>query len=52
MYHLNENDINRLIRACELYKHETGSEYLVDEYNILINKLKTYREQNLPHESK
>jgi hypothetical protein len=51
MYHLNKNDINRLIRACELYKHETGSEYLVEEYQHLINKLKTYSEQNLPHES-
>jgi hypothetical protein len=51
MYHLNENDINRLIRACELYKHETGSEYLIDEYELLLNKLKTYCEQNLPNET-
>jgi hypothetical protein len=51
MYHLNVNDINRLIRACELYKEHTGSEYMVEEYHHLINKLKTYREQNLPHES-
>ncbi|UYA57637.1 hypothetical protein SCREM1_180 [Synechococcus phage S-CREM1] len=51
MYRLSEEDINRLIRACELYKHETGSEFLVEKYQILINKLKTYREQNLPHES-
>jgi hypothetical protein len=51
MYLLNANDINRLIRACELYKEETGSEYMVEEYQHLINKLKTYREQNLPHES-
>jgi hypothetical protein len=51
MYRLSESDINRLIRACELYKHETGSEFLVEEYQKLINKLKTYSEQNLPHES-
>lgn len=51
MYRLSDVDVNRLIRACELYKSETGSEFLVDEYDVLINKLKTYREQNLPHES-
>ena len=33
------------IRACELYQSRTGSEYMWDEYNALINKLKVYLEQ-------
>ena len=42
---LNEEDVTRLIRACELYQSRTGSEYMWDEYNALINKLKIYLEQ-------
>ena len=41
----NEDDVTRLIRACELYQSRTGSEYMWDEYNALINKLKVYLEQ-------
>jgi hypothetical protein len=42
---LKEEDIVRLILACELYKDTTGSEYIWDEYNELVGKLKTYLEQ-------
>jgi len=47
MYHLNCTDINRLIRACEVYKDFTGSEYMWEKYDDLIQKLKTYSNQNL-----
>ena len=42
---LNDSDITRLITACKLYQEKTGSEYMWDEYNDLINKLNTYKEQ-------
>ena len=42
---LNDSDITRLVKACQLYQEKTGSEYMWDEYNDLINKLKTYKEQ-------
>lgn len=42
---LKEEDITRLILACELYKNSTGSEYMWDQYNELVNRLKTYLEQ-------
>ena len=47
MYHLNEDDIARLVRACECYKDRTGSEYMWDVYDDLQDKLNLYREQNL-----
>ena len=47
MYHFNKNDIARLKRAVAFYADKTGSEYLWDEYHDLLNKLKTYEEQNL-----
>ena len=42
---LNDSDITRLITACKLYQEKTGSEYMWDEYNDLINKLNIYKEQ-------
>lgn len=48
MYSFKETDINRLIEACNLYKENTGSEYMWEEYDSLIGKLKTYLEQNFP----
>ena len=42
---LNDTDIYRLIKACQVYQDKTGSEYMWDEYNELIEKLKTYQEQ-------
>jgi len=47
MYHLNKTDIARLRRAVAYYADQTGSEYLWDQYHELLNKLKTYEEQNL-----
>jgi hypothetical protein len=43
---LNCTDVNRLVRACELYKDFTGSEFMWDEYDKLIRKLKTFGDQN------
>ncbi len=42
---LNDSDITRLITACRLYQEKTGSEYMWDEYDHLITKLNTYKEQ-------
>lgn len=46
MMKLNKHDINRLIRACEMYKDATGSEYMWDEYEHLVTKLRYYEEEN------
>ncbi len=42
---LSDTDIIRLIKACQVYQDRTGSEYMWDEYNDLIKKLNTYKEQ-------
>ena len=42
---LKEEDITRLILACELYKNSTGSEFIWDKYDELVRTLKTYLEQ-------
>ena len=41
------DDIYRLIRACELYQDSTGSEWMREQYKQLIDKLQLYQEQNL-----
>ena len=43
---LHSDDIAKLIRACHFYKDQTGSEYMWDEYEHLITKLKYYAEEN------
>ena len=50
MMKLTSADINRLIRACEVYKEHTGSEYMWDEYHGLIEKLHYYKEENCSEE--
>jgi hemerythrin-like domain-containing protein len=42
---LNETDVHRLIKACQVYQDRTGSEYMWDEYYELIEKLKKYQEE-------
>ncbi|AHB80508.1 hypothetical protein S-MbCM7_094 [Synechococcus phage ACG-2014h] len=42
---LKDTDITRLITACKVYQEKTGSEYMWDQYDELINKLKLYQEQ-------
>ena len=42
---LNDSDITRLITACKLYQEHTGSEWMWEQYDDLINKLKTYQDQ-------
>ena len=42
---LNDTDLFRLIEACKLYQEKTGSEYMWDQYDELINKLRVYQEQ-------
>jgi hypothetical protein len=46
MMRLNATDITRLILACKTYQDTTGSEYIWDEYEHLITKLKYYAEEN------
>jgi len=50
MMKLTSEDINRIVRACEFYKHETGSEYIWDQYQHHSEKLKYYKEENCPEE--
>jgi hypothetical protein len=42
MIQFNEADVCRLIKACEYYKKETGSEYMWDVYDDLQMKLQAY----------
>ena len=41
---LNDTDIARLITACLLYQERTGSEYMWEQYDDLINKLNAYQD--------
>lgn len=41
----NEDDILRLIRACEFYKDATGSEWMWEQYEDLAKKLRVYLDQ-------
>ena len=41
---LNDTDISRLISACLLYQERTGSEYMWEQYDDLINKLNAYQD--------
>ncbi len=41
---LNDTDISRLITACKLYQDKTGSEYMWEQYDDLINKLRAYQD--------
>jgi len=40
----NDTDLDRLTIACKLYQEKTGSEWMWEQYDILINKLKAYQE--------
>ena len=40
---LNDSDITRLIIACQLYQEKTGSEWMWEQYDDLINKLNAYQ---------
>ena len=42
---LNEEDLHRLIRAVELYKDQTSSEWMWEQYDDLQNKLRVYLDQ-------
>ena len=42
----NSDDITRLIRACKYYQDQTGSEYMWEQYENLIQKLEYYDEEN------
>ena len=41
---LKDTDIARLITACKLYQERTGSEYMWEQYDDLINKLRAYQD--------
>jgi len=42
---LKDSDISRIITACKLYQDQTGSEWMWEQYEALINKLRVYQEQ-------
>ena len=46
MMKFNSDDITRLIRACKNYQDETGSEYMWEQYEKLIEKLEYYEDEN------
>jgi hypothetical protein len=47
MYRLKGTDIDQIIVACRLYQEVTGSEYMWERYETIIEKLNLYKEQNL-----
>ena len=52
MYRLSEKDINRIIVACKHYAyHETGSDWMHDEYMKIVGKLCDYLDQNFDNET-
>tara|TARA_B100002019_G_scaffold182249_1_gene157302 strand:- start:353 stop:529 length:177 start_codon:yes stop_codon:yes gene_type:complete len=42
---LNDSDIQRCINACKVYQDQTGSEWMWEQYEALINKLMVYADQ-------
>ena len=50
MYRLTEHDLARLVTACKVYKDQTGSEFMWDEYDHLQKRLTTYMDQNYEEE--
>ena len=42
MIRFNEADVCRLIKACECYKDQSGSDYMWDVYDELQTKLHAY----------
>ena len=48
---LNDTDIARLISACLLYQERTGSEYMWEQYDDLINKLNAYQDNYSANEN-
>jgi hypothetical protein len=48
---LNDTDISRLITACKLYQERTGSEYMWEQYDDLINKLNAYQDNYSTNEN-
>jgi hypothetical protein len=47
MYRLKDTDIECIIVACKAYQQNTGSEYMWERYETIVEKLNLYREQNL-----
>ncbi len=45
---LNACDIYRLEKACKMYQEQTGSEYMWDQYENLIEKIYYYKEEYCP----
>ena len=45
---LKEDDVCLLLKCCEAYKRETGSEYMVDKVSKVMDKLHKYGEEYSP----
>jgi hypothetical protein len=48
---LNACDIYRLEKACKMYQEQTGSEYMWDQYENLIEKMHYYKEEYCPDQT-
>jgi hypothetical protein len=48
MYMISEQDVNRLIVACNRMIMNSPNTLTQQEYRHLINRLSTYKEQNFP----
>ena len=51
MMQFKEHEIYKLRKACMAYQNITGSEYIWDEYEALIEKLNAYEEEVTPAKS-
>jgi len=50
MYKLTSKDVSRIIVACKHYAHQTGSEWMHDEYMGIVGRLCEYLDQNFDDE--
>tara|TARA_B100001996_G_C18305684_1_gene456486 strand:+ start:286 stop:438 length:153 start_codon:yes stop_codon:yes gene_type:complete len=41
----NDTDIARIITACKVYQDQTGSEWMWEQYETLVDKLRVYQDQ-------
>tara|TARA_B100000902_G_C27190283_1_gene853547 strand:+ start:797 stop:949 length:153 start_codon:yes stop_codon:yes gene_type:complete len=41
----NDTDISRIIDACKVYQDQTGNEWMWEQYETLMDKLKVYQDQ-------
>ena len=45
MIQFRDHEVFMLLKACKTYQEKTGSEYMWDQYETLIDKLKSYERE-------